>query len=344
MTRLFALAATTGLALALLAAAGGAAAQTSFAAQSSVSTISPCPSFCGGPGSLFGSDSDGGEGFTSSQSAFSNIDGNGRAEVTLTGMVGLPILKAQAFASPLRSSLVEATATGMQGFHVGLGGLSSYELGLTLTGQATGNVRADLLVYRDREPFSLPSFSSDLGSMQFEVIELSGDLELVGSPTLSLPANDTQQSRSGSVLIEDLNVGDVFYVWARLSATGRNGTYGDALNTLTLAYADPTGLSQLAPVPEPGAWMMFVAGFAALAWRKAQMSTRLRVRSRAIQPTIATMPSSTGKPSVGDHCSSAPDAAEAAMLPKVYDSTSTAVLLTRVMPSSREPMSIIARV
>ena len=48
-----------------------------------------------------------------------------------------------------------------------------------------------------------------------------------------------------------------------------------------------------------------------------QISTRCRVRSRATQPTIATRPSNTGKPSVGDHCSSAPDAAEAAMLPKV---------------------------
>lgn len=61
---------------------------------------------------------------------------------------------------------------------------------------------------------------------------------------------------------------EVIYVWARLTAIGDNGTYGDAFNALNLSYADATGLLQLAPVPEPGAWMMFAAGLLAVLQRR----------------------------------------------------------------------------
>lgn len=266
MARLHRFAAATA-AVFLWAAAGGAAAQTTFAASTAVGSTSPCPSFCGGPGGQFASDIDGGSGFTSSESSLTNIDGNGRAEAALTGLVGLPVLRAEAFASPSRSSQLQATAAGMQGFYVGLGGLPEYTLELALTGQATGTVRADVLVFRDTDPSSQPNFSSERGSMQFEVIPLSGDLEMVGTLSLSLPGDGNPHSVLGSTVIEDLAVGDLFYVWARLSATGQNGTYGDAFNTLTLSYTDATGLSQMAPVPEPGVWMMMAAGLAVVGLR-----------------------------------------------------------------------------
>lgn len=252
----------------LSTAIGSASAQTSFAALSGVSTISPCPSFCGGPGSAFASDVDGGSGVAASAASLANPDGNGRAAVQLSGVVGLPVLKAEAFASTTRSSQVQADATGMQGFYVGSGGLSSYALELALTGQATGSVRADVLVFRDLDPASLPLFSSGRGTMEFEVIPLTGDLELVQGLSLSLSPNGTAQSLKGTVDIENLAVGDLFYVWAKLSAIGRNGTYGDAFHTLNLSFTDAAGLSQLAPVPEPQAWALFVAGAAVLAARR----------------------------------------------------------------------------
>ena len=263
-----ALAAAITLATALATASGGAVAQTAFAAQTSISTISPCPSFCGGPGGQFDFDSDGGEGFTSSQSSLTNPDGSGRAEAVLTGPVALPVLRAEAFASTVRSSEVQASAAGMQGFHVGADGLPSYSLALALTGQATGKVQADVLVFRDLDPGSLPSFTADRSSMEFEVIPLTGDLELVHSLTLALPADGTARSTDATLDIDGLATGDLFYVWARLSAQGRNGTYGDAYNTLHLSFTDATGLSQTAPVPEPGTWLMLAAGLAALAWRR----------------------------------------------------------------------------
>lgn len=268
MTALHSFAAAAGVAFSLLAAAGSANAQTAFAAQTGVSAISPCPSFCGGPGGQFESDSDGGEGFTSSASALSNVDGNGRAEAMLNGLVGLPVLRAEAFASPSRSSRVQSTATGMQGFYVGLGGLSSYSLELALTGQATGTVHADVLVFRDTDPLSQPFFTSDRGTMEFEVIKLSPDLEMLQTYTMALPGTGNPLSVLGGFDIEDVAVGDLFYIWARLTAIGLNGTYGDAFNTLNLSYADATGLSQLAPVPEPGAWMMFAAGLLAVVARR----------------------------------------------------------------------------
>jgi len=262
------LATAATLAAALAAASGGAAAQTAFAAQTGVSTISPCPNFCGGSGGQFSFDSDGGGGFTSSQSSLSNIDGQGRAEAVLTGPVNLPILRAEAFAAASRSSQVQATAAGMQGFYVGLDGLPTYQLELALTGQATGTVHADVLVFRDLDPISLPQFTSDAGTMAFEVIPLSGDLELLQRLTLTLPADGTAQSASATLDIENVAVGDLFYVWASLGASGLRGTYGDAFNTFHLSYADATGLSQTAPVPEPGTWLILAAGLSALAWRR----------------------------------------------------------------------------
>lgn len=265
--------ASVTVAAGLAVAAGGALAQTAFAAQTGVSTIWPCPSFCGGPGGQFGFDNDGGEGFTNSFSSLSNIDGNGRAEATLTGQVNLPVLRAEAFASPTRSSQVQASATGMQGFYVGLDGLPAYNLTLALTGQASGTVRASVLVFRDLDPMSQPVFSTDRGSMQFEVIESSDDLQLLQAFTLNLPATGSATSASATLSFEELAVGDLFYVWASLSATGLNGTYGDAFNTLNLSYVDATGLSQLAPVPEPGTWLLMAGGLAALAWRRRIMGS-----------------------------------------------------------------------
>ena len=266
----------------LWATVGSAAAQTSFAASTAVSTISPCPSFCGGPGGQFGSDIDGGEGFSSSMSSLTNIDGNGRAEATLSGQVGLPVLRAEAFGSATRSSQVQATAAGMQAFYVGQGGLPEYALNLALTGQATGTVRADVLVFRDTDPSSQPFFSTDRGTMQFEVIPSESDLEIVGELSLALPASGTAQSVLASIYIEDLAVGDLFYVWAHLSATGRNGTYGDAFNTLNLSYTDATGLSQLAPVPEPEAWMMLGAGLMVIGLRRRRVQPSRRDPSHSV--------------------------------------------------------------
>ena len=262
------LAKAAALAAVLAATSGGAAAQTAFAAQTGVSTISPCPSFCGGSGAQFGFDSDGGEGFASSQSALSNIDGQGQAEAVLTGPVNLPILRAEAFAATGRSSRVQATAAGMQGFYVGANGLPAYQLALALSGQATGTVHADVLVFRDLDPTSLPQFTSDMGTMAFEVVALSGDLELLQRLTLTLPADGTAQSASATLDIENVAAGDLFHVWASLGPSGLRGTYGDAFNTFRLSYTDTTGLSQTAPVPEPGAWLMLAAGLSALAWRR----------------------------------------------------------------------------
>ena len=267
------IAAVAALAAALAAASGSVSAQTGFATQTSVGTISPCPSFCGGPGAQFGSDIDGGEGTTSSQSALSNIDGEGRSEATLTGPVHLPILRAEAIAAAGRSSRVQASATGMQGFYVGADGLSSYQLRVALTGQATGTVIANVLVFRDLDPNSQPQFSSDASSMASEVIPSSDDLQLLHRQTLTLPDSGTAGLASATLDIETTAPGDLFYVWASLDATGLNGTYGKAYNTLHLSYADATGLSQTAPVPEPGTWLMLAAGLAALAWRQRSIAS-----------------------------------------------------------------------
>ena len=161
----------------------------------------------------------------------------------------------------------------MQGFYVGADGLSSYQLRVALTGQATGTVIANVLVFRDLDPNSQPQFSSDASSMASEVIPSSDDLQLLHRQTLTLPDSGTAGLASATLDIETTAPGDLFYVWASLDATGLNGTYGKAYNTLHLSYADATGLSQTAPVPEPGTWLMLAAGLAALAWRQRSIAS-----------------------------------------------------------------------
>lgn len=152
----------------------------------------------------------------------------------------------------------------MQGFYVGADGLPNYTLSLVLTGQATGNVEATVLVFRDSDPGTGPGFSTGALAMTFEIIPSDPDLQLVDEVNLTLPASGAPASATGAVDITGLAVGDLFYVWASLNASGIRGTYGDAYNTLSLSYTNDAGLSQTAPVPEPGSLLLAALGLGAL--------------------------------------------------------------------------------
>lgn len=241
-----------------------ALAQVQYAAKTGVGIIAPCPSFCGGPGGRFLFDTDGGTNVTNSYSSASNADGNGQAEATLTGPSSLPVLRAEAYS--IGSSEVSAEAGTLQGFYVGPGGLLDYTLEVVLTGQATRSAIATVAIFRDTDPTSDFFYTSDAATMFFEVIPLTGDLELVDRITVDLLADGTPQTATGTITVTDLQAGDLFYVWATLIATGRNGTYGDAYNTVNMAFTDPTGLSQTAPIPEPGTWALLAAGLGLTGW------------------------------------------------------------------------------
>jgi PEP-CTERM motif len=248
----------------LAALAGPAQAQTTYAAQAGVFSISPCPSFCGGPGAQFGSDSDGGEGASTSFASVSNFDGHGQAQAALTGPALLPILKAEAYADPLRSSRVSADATAMQGFFLGADALGQYDLNVALTGSATGSVDATVVVFQNTDPgFPAVPFTTGASTLLFEV--LGGSLQLLDELNLSLPATGSAASDSGQISITGLATGDLIYVWAQVRATGDHGSYGDAFNTLNLNWANAAGLTPTSAVPEPATAASLLAGLGLLA-------------------------------------------------------------------------------
>lgn len=265
--------------------APGAWAQTAlFAVETSVSTISPCPSFCGGPGLASAFDSDGGIGQSTSNALLNNADGNGRAFADLSGPTELPILKAEAFSNAqtasTRSSRVAAHAFGLQGFYVGG---TSYSLDVTLSGIANdvpaagagvfnedGSIVAHVMVIRDEDPGTDIAFSSDYASMKFEYIP-SSDLTLLaeifhpsGLTSLVIPADNTFHNLATTINVTGLLPGELIYVWASLSASGTRGGFGDAYSTLTMQFQDPTGLSHVAAIPEPAEYLMLLAGLGVL--------------------------------------------------------------------------------
>lgn len=239
--------------LCLLLAAPLANATPARAAATGVGTLYPCPSFCGGPGGRFDFDIDGGVGPKDSYSSLSNIDGSGQALASLDGPTALPILKAEAYSQAF--SRVSAEAVGMQGFFYDGSGNGDYELEVSLSGLASGRLEADVFVFIDHDPESDPDFSTDDGTMRFEIIDLSDDLELLDVLNLQIPGDEIERSVTGSLFVSGLNYGDLIYVWAGLLADGIRGGYADGFNTLNLAFTDPTGLSQEPPpaiVPLPG--------------------------------------------------------------------------------------------
>lgn len=287
MSKLFYLVSISALFLSQMPSTSSA--QTAiFAAETRVSTISPCPSFCGGPGGASEFDSDGGQGLTTSFSSLNNVDGDGQALADLSGPTDLPILKAEAFshvqALPVRSSGVGAQAFGLQGFYVGA---TSYSLDITLSGIANdvpeptagdfnedGNATAHVMIIRDNDPSSDISFTSHYPTMKFEVID-GNELELladavndVGQQTLTIPPDNTVHSVSTTLDVTGLTPGELIYVWADVVVSGTRGGFGDAFDTLTMQFQNSQGLSHTPTIPEPSTLALGLATTVALIFNR----------------------------------------------------------------------------
>lgn len=244
-------------------------------ATTDVSTISPCPTFCGGTGGAFDFDIDGGEGQTSSYSSLSNVDGNGQAQTIFIGDSLLPELKADAFSnaqsSGVRSSRVGSQATGMQSY-IYSGGTSSVSMSAAFDGLVSGDalIRGSLVVARASNGADVP-LSTDFGTLVFEILALDPDLETLGTDQSTLTAD-------GSDLLNIdfmVNDGDSIFIWAALFARGTRGGMADAFSTMTLAFNDPSGfkpqLGAVNPVPVPAAIWLFgtaLIGFIGISRRR----------------------------------------------------------------------------
>ncbi len=244
--------------------------------QTSVSTISPCPSFCGGFGGVFADDSQGGPGALSADSNLSNVDGNGTAHADLNGTSYLPNLgaDAQAHASGpnVRSSQVTAVGTAMRQYLYN-GPPTTIALDASLHGRATASNVNDALLRANVIAFAGPdldAFSTDLGTLVFEIIPLTPGLSLLDRLTLNVPTNAGVQIVDGTLSL-NLNDGDSFFVWGQIIASGIRGGSANGLDTLSLQFSDTTGITPLGPlgpvaVPVPPAAMLQASAMVLLAW------------------------------------------------------------------------------
>lgn len=240
------------------------------AAQTGVSTISPCPSFCGGTGGMAEFDIDGGDGFASSYSSLSNTDGNGQANAAFTpGPAGLPVLKGEAFSNA--NSRVASEAAAMRKYLYS-GGTSQFSLGATLDGEVVDLAAppaSDASLFLNVIVFlaSDVPFTTDYGTMRFENLDLTPGVTILNELEinfLSLNLFNTGPQSPTDSLNFTLENGDELFVWASLVASGTRGGSADAFSTASLAFT-AGNVAGLTAVPLPAPVLLLLSGFGVLA-------------------------------------------------------------------------------
>ncbi len=241
----------------LLIPAGQAVAVDGYA-NVGISSISPCPSFCGGSGRVSGFSFDGGPGESSAATTLSDVNGNGEGFANLNGPTLLPVLGAGAFSNP--NARVGVGSTGMRSYLYTGASPTTITLDILFEGEASAPVASDAsgrsnIVVMKGNVFP---FSTDYGTLKFEEIPGTPGLELVSESDLSLTTNAGPQSLTDSISIP-LSPGDKIAVWGKLTVSGTRSGSVDALNTLGASFSDPTGLVPLA-VPAPATATLLMIG------------------------------------------------------------------------------------
>jgi len=232
-------------------------------AEVGVGTISPCPSFCGGPGGSSSSSSDGGEFSTSAFTSLSNTDGNGQASADLSGPTFLPVLGAEGFSGA--NSRTDSSAVGMGRYTYTGATATTISLDIALDGERGGTTNpSDAWVDSDVAVIlgDVNDFVTHYPTFIFEVVPLTPGLSILGQSNLSLDLNAGPQTKTDGISFT-LNPGDEFFVWAGIDAGGIRNGFGDAFNTLSMSFSDDTGISSTM-VPIPAAVWLFGSGLLGL--------------------------------------------------------------------------------
>ena len=241
-------------------------------AQVDIGMITPCPSFCGGPGGQSDFSSDGGEFINSGFTSLSNFGGTAQGSASLNGPSSLPVLAAEGFSGA--DSRTDSRSVGMLGYVYSGASATTISLDIVLDGERGGTtdptdawVRSNVAVILG----DVNDFVLDYATFIFEVVPGNPDLTVLGESRLRLDLGVGPQTLVDSISFT-MNPGDEIFVWAGLEAGGIRNGFGDAFDTLTMAFSDDTGLTPNNVVPVPAAVWLFgsgLLGLVGLARRKA---------------------------------------------------------------------------
>ena len=106
-------------------------------AEAGIGMITPCPSFCGGPGGQTDFSSDGGEFSSTAFTSLSNFGSTGQASADMSGPTFLPVLGAEGFSGV--DSRIDSSAVGMLGYTYTGSTATTISLDILLDGQRAGN-------------------------------------------------------------------------------------------------------------------------------------------------------------------------------------------------------------
>ncbi len=225
--------------------------------QAGVFTLSPCPSFCGGPGATSESDFGGGVGQTSAYAeVVSGVNGDGRAAAAIGG-AGVPLITLNAEAYSLPNSTVTADTGAMQKYLYS-GPASNFTLQVQLSGSVVeGSQPPDAALVGNVMVVTASDldFSTDYGTFAFEIVPGTPGAQALDEEVIVFLQEGLHDLGPQSVtrtLDFTLENGDEVFIWASLYASGTRGGSADAFSTLDMAFTagNVAGLSAV-PLPAP---------------------------------------------------------------------------------------------
>lgn len=203
-----------------------------------------------GDGDLLHSSTGGG----SMSSTYNEFDSENKALASLSGESFLPNLKVKAQST----SSMYSRALAVQKFTYDGSVMSTLDLNFNLHGDVSEGSRLSaeigIILAEYVEFYDNYDFSTNFWEGGYEGVEL-------GYQSLGLPIGMDQNIASS--LAFDIKPGESFFVYAEVLASAENG-FSNGWNTLTLNFADDTGLtaasnSPSTNVPEPSTFVLMLS-------------------------------------------------------------------------------------
>jgi hypothetical protein len=198
--------------------------------------------------------------------------GTATGSVSLSGVIGAPILRASVTSDPgartntnsvaLQSYTYTGTAPTTRTF----GGTITYSQtlvgGLGLTGINVDGIHAAI------DLFTLPSATVDVGSTAASNVLTLEQLDFPGYSDLGSSIYDDPNSTTGGTgtvgVTVTLNPGETVWVWALLQMPAADGSSIDASHTFITGWDNTANLTPAVTVPEPATLALLSVGLAGL--------------------------------------------------------------------------------